>query len=67
MNPFDENRDKPLTNSEKFELQCAGWVFSSDDYIYIPNDEDGCMSSRISNIRKVLEGVRRSRNQNFKV
>jgi hypothetical protein len=66
MNRFNEDQ-RPLTNSEKFELQCAGWEFSGEDYIYIPDDEDGCMASGIKNIRRVLEGVRRSRNRNFKV
>ena len=49
--------DKPLTDEEKNILVNAGWRFSSEDYIYIPNDYDGCMADGIRNIRRVLEVI----------
>ena len=44
--------DKPLSNIEKQILIDAGWEFLNDEYIYIPNDYDGCMAYGIRNIRR---------------
>jgi hypothetical protein len=34
----------PLTLEEKQLVLNAGWEFLNDDYIFIPDDEDGCMA-----------------------
>jgi hypothetical protein len=46
--------DRPLSDVEKQTLIDAGWAFSGDDYIYVPDDYDGCMASGIRSIRKIL-------------
>jgi hypothetical protein len=52
--------DSPLTDDEKALLINAGWCFLNKNYIYIPDDYDGCMAYGIRNIRRVLEGVQRN-------
>ena len=51
--------NEPLTNKEKEILLNAGWQFLNENYIYIPDDYDGCMAYGIQNIRKILEGIQR--------
>ena len=46
--------NKPLFDAEKQQLIDNGWEFANENYIFIPNDYDGCMASRIINIRRVL-------------
>lgn len=61
------NSDKKLTLEEKQVLMGEGWKFLREDYIYIPNDYDGCMAEGIKNIRRVLEGIqRRKQHENHK-
>lgn len=48
---------KSLTPEEKQTIINAGWEFLNDEYIFIPDDEDGCMAYGIANIRKVLESI----------
>ena len=43
-----------------------GWRFSSNEYIYIPDDYDGCMSYGIRNILKVLDRVKTKERVNRK-
>jgi hypothetical protein len=40
-------------------LAIEGWVFGGEDYIYIPNDEDGCMADGEVHVRYVIESIRR--------
>ena len=47
----------------KETLLNAGWQFLNEEYIYIPNDYDGCMAYGIRNIRRILEGIRENENQ----
>lgn len=47
-----------LTTEEKQKLLDAGWVFVNDEYIEIPDDEDGCMAAGIINIRTVLASLK---------
>lgn len=47
----------PLTEVEKQIILDAGWKFASPEYIYVPNDEDGCMAYGIGMIRKVLQSI----------
>lgn len=35
-----------------------GWVFLNPEYIYIPDDYDGCMAYGEAQIRKVIEQYR---------
>jgi hypothetical protein len=51
---YFEYMDKPLSDTEKQTLIDAGWAFSGDDYLYIPDDYDGCMASGVRSIRRVL-------------
>lgn len=51
---YFEYIDKPLSESEKQILIDAGWEFLNEDYIYIPDDYDGCMAYGIRSIRKTL-------------
>ncbi len=51
--------DKPLTNNEKSLLLNSGWRFLNENYIYIPDDYDGCMAYGIRNIRRILEGIQK--------
>lgn len=50
---------KPLTKAERSLLESHGWVFSSSNYIYIPDDYDGCMASGIVCIRRILEKIKK--------
>lgn len=51
----------PLTEEEKNYLISAGWRFLNEEYIYLPDDYDGCMAYGISNIRRVLRGWQAAR------
>lgn len=51
---YFECMNKPLSFEEKQILTEAGWEFLNDEYIFIPNDYDSCMSAGIKNIRFVL-------------
>lgn len=53
-----DREQRPLNDSEKQKLIDAGWVFVNDEYIEIPDDEDGCMAMGIHNIRRVLAGIK---------
>lgn len=53
------NKFKPLTNKEKLILKENGWEFLNENYIYIPDDYDGCMAYGIRNIRCVLEDIQK--------
>jgi hypothetical protein len=44
------------TEDELQMLNYAGWVFLAPDYIYIPDDYDGCMASGHENIRRIIDG-----------
>ena len=46
--------ENPLTESERQTLIDNGWIFLNEEYIYMPNDYDGCMQYGIKNIRKQL-------------
>lgn len=46
--------DKPLTELEKKTLIENGWAFLNEEYIFIPDDYDGCMAYGIRNIRRIL-------------
>jgi hypothetical protein len=48
---FNEYMNRPLSLEEKQIVLDAGYVFASDDYVYIPDDYDGCMASGIAQIR----------------
>ncbi len=48
---------KPLNAREKQILIDNGWKFASEDYIYIPDDYDGCMATGINNIRRILRQI----------
>lgn len=52
-----DKRDEPLNDEEKLILHNAGWRFLNENYIYIPDDYDGCMAYGIRNIRRILESV----------
>jgi len=55
MEQILNDRDKPLTECEKKILISNGWHFLNDNYIYIPDDYDGCMAYGIRNIRHILD------------
>ena len=46
--------DKPLSEVEKQLLIDDGWVFLNNEYIYIPDDYDGCMAYGIRSIRRLV-------------
>jgi hypothetical protein len=46
--------DNPLSDEEKQTLIDKGWKFANENYIYIPDDYDGCMASGIHQIRRIL-------------
>ena len=52
LNPF-------LSEEEKEVLINNGWVFGGRDYIYMPDDWDGCCANGLGNIRHVLEVMAR--------
>jgi hypothetical protein len=49
-------KNNPLTEEEKKAVLSIGWRFAGDDYIYLPDDWDGCMAYGYDNIRRVLKG-----------
>ena len=51
---YHEYMNKPLSAEEKQLITDNGWVFASEDYIYIPDDYDGCMAASLRSIRKLL-------------
>ena len=51
----------PPTDEEKQLLKDNGWVFNSPDYIYIPDDYDGCMASGFRSIRRVIKGINKNK------
>ena len=54
-----EAPEKPLTEEEKKLLISNGWKFLYSEFIYIPDDYDGCIAVGISSIRRVLDGIYR--------
>ena len=48
---------KPLTPTEVLTLIENGWEFLNDEYIYIPDDDDGCMAYGIRCIRRILNHI----------
>lgn len=52
--------NKPLAEAEKQIILDAGWEFLNDDYIFIPDDYDGCMAYGIEHIRTVLRAIIRN-------
>lgn len=59
-----QTNKEPLTTEERLEITNAGWWFLNEEYIYVPNDDDGCMAYGIENIRRVLEGIRKNGSYN---
>lgn len=53
---YDVYMKKPLSVEEKQILIDHGWEFANENYIFIPDDYDGCMASGLNGIRKVLMG-----------
>lgn len=51
--------EQQLTKEEKDILLYEGWEFINEEYIYIPDDWDGCMAYGIKNIRKIIEHIKR--------
>lgn len=45
---------KPLTDEEKAVIIKNGWEFLNEEYIFIPDDYDGCMAYGTNGIRRVL-------------
>lgn len=44
-------------------LKSEGWEFLNEEYIHIPNDEDGCMAYGEKNIRYIIETIRNRLNR----
>ncbi len=51
---YFEYMDKPLSDEEKKVLIDAGWEFQGENYIFIPDDYDGCFASGIRQLRRTL-------------
>ena len=58
LNKIAQDKTKPLTSVEKLILFKSGWKFAHEEYIYVPDDWDGCMAYGIENIRGVLERIK---------
>ena len=51
---YHEYMNKPLSAEEKQFIIDGGWAFLNDEYIYLPDDYDGCMASGLRSIRRHL-------------
>jgi len=53
---------KQISQEDKQLLLEDGWVFASEDYIFIPDDDDGCMANGVDMIRRVIDGIKSRKN-----
>lgn len=56
--------DSPLSQYEQQMLTDKGWAFGAPDYIYLPEDYDGCFASGIRSIRRILLAMQHTKRYN---
>jgi hypothetical protein len=57
---------KPLTEEEKQLLLDNGWAFAGKEYVYLPDDYDGCFAEGVEQIRRfILPDFKKKQKESF--